>query len=342
RFGLFLPVNDVDDIRSYLLGRLEDLTDDFVVNDTEVNQEFTLGIARYPDDGQTLDTLVTSANRALVRAKNDISQTVALFKESDRETLIAKINAKERISRALDQERINVSYQPIKDTVDGSNLMHEALLRFETEEGEELSTDVLKEVVHEPEITRRLDQWVIRKAISDFSDRIGTESFPLLAVNMFPNTIIDHEMFSTIHDIIDEKEFPPEKLVIEIPETLLQSHREKATKNVRQAAEQYNYKFAIDDFGVGHGSFKSLSTLPLNYLKIDGSFVKDLSNNPVEQKFVEMTAGLSQQMDLDVIAEWVETQETADLLEELGIQLQQGYYYSDPVTIRELEESNES
>lgn len=336
RFAILLPVDDTEDVTAFLKERLGEFRCTFRYNGNKITQSFSLGISVFPEHGTTPEDVVTSANRALDRVKNDVGANVTLADPSDSDSLKEKLDARERILDALENDRVRVFYQPIKDARDGTNVMHEALLRYETESAKILSPESFKDVVDDSEITRRIDRWVLRNVLEDFADRVGTEAFPRIAVNMFPSTLVDESTFPELDELLSDYDFPPEKLVVEIPETLMLSHRDRATDNIRSAAREFEFQFALDDFGVGHGSFKSLNTLPISYLKIDGSFVQDLANNAVEQKFVEMTAGLARQMDLNVVAEWIETRKTADRLQELGVPFQQGYYYSDPSPIEEI------
>lgn len=336
RFGVLLPSDVADDVETFFRERLEPLERDFVYDEQSIHQDFSLGVAVYPEHGTTLEDLTTSVNRALNRGKSDVKTSITVFDESDRNSLEAKRNAHEQVLEALENDRINPYYQPVKNARNNTNVMHEALLRFENEAGQPLEVQSLKELLDDDSITRRIDRWMIERSIRDFSDRIGTDRFPRLAVNMFPSTIVDPESFPEIHELLLEYEFPIENFVVEIPETLMLSHREQATENIRRASEEFGFLFALDDFGVGHGSFKSLNSLPVDYLKIDGSFVKNLPENQIEQTFVEMAVGLSRKMDLQIIAEWIETRRTAELLKTLGVSYQQGYYHSDPAPIDEL------
>jgi diguanylate cyclase (GGDEF)-like protein len=338
RFGLFFPYDPTEDPGDLVANQLGSFERDFEIEDIEITQKFSVGIARFPENGEELENLVTSANRALERAKSRVNEKIAVFKESDLDMLEAEIDARDQILRALDDDRVEVFYQPIVDVPAEETIMHEALLRVDTEDGERLSVNDFKEVIHNGKITRQLDRLIFEKSLKEFSNKIQSNNDLKLAVNLFPPSVIDPGCFEDINKLVQEYGFPPEQLVIEIPETLMLSHRERATENVQRAAEDFSFRFALDDFGVGHGSFKSLKTLPLDYLKIDGTFVQDLSSSGVEQKFVEMTAGLSRKMDLKVIGEWIETEETAELLENLGVPYHQGYYYAHPAPAADWED----
>lgn len=338
RFGLFFSGLTAPELSDSLEDTFGDFSRDFVIDGVEITQAFSLGVAEFPEHADTLGNLVTSANRALERAKSRIDRKIAVFRESDRKRLEAEIDAREQVIRALDEDRIRVFYQPVVDTRSEDPFMYEALMRIEDENGQILGVEEFKEVIQKGKITRRLDRVMIKQAMEQFSDLTGDEDPPLLAVNLFPPSVIDPGCFRDIDRMLGDHDFPRDRFVVEIPETLMLSHRKRATNNIQQAAEKYDLRFALDDFGVGHGSFKSLNSLPLDFLKIDGTFVQDLSSSSVEQKFVEMTAGLSDHMDLSVIGEWIETDRTARLLEDLGVRYHQGYYYAHPAPVESWED----
>jgi diguanylate cyclase (GGDEF)-like protein len=329
RFGLFFSGWDSGELEDYLREEFTSFTRNFHVDGVEHTQEFSIGIAQFPDDAESLENLVTAANRALKRSKTMVNQKIAVFRRSDRVRLNAEIDAREQILKALDQDRVRVFYQPVVDARTEEAFMYEALLRVDTADGRTISVKNFKEATDDGKISRRLDRIVLDQALSEFPEFIDRDDV-LLAVNLFPPSVIDRGCFDDINSMLQDHSLDRERLIIEVPETLMLSHRERASENIQRAADEYDLQFALDDFGVGHGSFKSLNSLPIDFLKIDGTFIQDLPSSAVEQKFVEMTAGLSDQMDLTVIGEWIENDETAELLEDLGVAYQQGYYYSHP------------
>lgn len=329
RFGLFFSGWKSSELEEHLRETFGTFSRNFQVEGVEHTQEFSVGIAQYPNDADSLENLVTATNRALKRAKTMVNQKITTFQGSDQVRLNRELSARKKILKALDQDRIQVFYQPVVDARTEDPFLYEALLRVHTLDGQTMSIGKFKEATEDGKISRRLDRIVLDEALSEFPNLVDRNDV-LLAVNLFPPSVIDPGCFDDIDSLLDSHPLDRERLIIEVPETLMLSHRERATDNIRRAAEEYDLRFALDDFGVGHGSFKSLNSLPIDFLKIDGTFIQDLPSSGVEQKFVEMTAGLSEQMDLTVIGEWIETDETAELLENLGVNYHQGYYYSHP------------
>lgn len=340
RYGIFFPHSETTDPLTFLKENLEPTTREFVVDGVEITQKFSIGVASFPGHGENLENLVTSANRALKRAKNQVKEDIVIFQESDQDQLEAEINARDQILRAIDQDRLKMVYQPIIDVSTDETIMYEALMRIVDENGEQYGLNKFKKVIREGKISRRLDRLIIQRTLEEFHELVEQKNAPDLAVNLFPPSLIDPGCFDDIHDLLEEFDFSQDRLIVEIPETLMLSHREQATKNILEAHEKYNFRFALDDFGVGHGSFKSLNSLPLDFLKIDGSFIESITSNNLEQKFVEMTAGLSEQMQLEVIGEWIENDQIAELLEDIGVDYQQGYYHAHPAPVDEWIDSS--
>jgi diguanylate cyclase (GGDEF)-like protein len=337
RFGLFFSGWSSEDLKEELRDTFRPFARNFQVDGVEHTQEFSIGIAQYPDNADSLENLVTATNRALKRAKTKVNEKIATFRKSDRERLNRELNARQQILRALDQDRLEVFYQPIVDARTEEPSLYEALLRVNTDDGRTISIKQFKEATDDGKISRQLDRIVFDQALSEFSEIVDGGDV-MLAVNLFPPSVIDWGCFKDIDSLLEKHPLRRDRLIIEVPETLMLSHRDRASDNIQRAAEEYDIRFALDDFGVGHGSFKSLNSFPIDFLKIDGTFIQDLPASAVEQKFVEMTAGLADQMDLTVIGEWIENHETAELLQELGVHHHQGYYYSHPAPGHEWDE----
>ena len=338
-FGVFLDVSDKDDVRSYMEGLLEPYEHSLSTESGEITFEIHAGVAVYPRHGKTLETVFAAANRALSRAKTDKSQRrVVLYCPADREALEARMQSAEQVFEALAESRLEMHYQPIVDARTGAVLMQEALLRFNMADGDMKTMADYSDIVYEGRLTRQLDNWVIDRVLSETRKCLGSDYIPLVSINLCPTSVLEPEFFDKLNLKMEKRNFPRQKLVVEVTEQLIAAHSEVAVKHLVQAAKDHGYSFALDDFGVGHGSFQTLKNFPVDYLKIDGSFVLKLLENDVDQNFIQSISELCDELDIVVIAEWIEDEETAHKLRSLGVDYHQGYYYSWPKELSALAE----
>lgn len=341
RFGIFIETNDTDpeDLQDELYEMLEPLEHALQLEEEEIVFSVKIGAAVYPTHGKTLEDLLAAANRALSRGKMKMNNTgIYLYESRDSRKLAERMHSIDQVMQALEEDRLEVHYQPVIDYHDGSVLMNEALLRVKTPSGEMRTLDDYAEVAYENRLTTKIDYWVISRILEEVPPYLGTDEFPLVALNLFPTSVLQKDFFSQLDAKIKESDFPKENLVVEVTEKLLSSHSERAVDNLLQAVKEHGYTLALDDFGVGHGSFDILKQLPLDYLKIDGTFILELVQNEVDQNFVRTIAELCGDMEVEVIGEWIETEEVADKLAELDVFYQQGYYYCWPKPIEDLVE----
>lgn len=329
-FGLFITLDSDDSCQNYVIELLGDLKNTFEVEDVSITQQINVGIARYPDHGDSMESMITSANLALNRSKEINNSDIAIFQETDRKVIEKRVNAGEEILEALNNYRLRIYYQPVVDVEDNSIMMQEALLRILSPDGDLMTLGNFKEILNEGRITSRLDRWIVRRILDETIDYIGSDIMPMISMNLFPPSIVDRSFFGEIRTLIDDVDYPKDKVVIEISEELLLSHQKHAKQNIIEATKEEELNFALDDFGVGHGSFQTLKTLPLRFLKIDGTFIQHLPDNAMDQNFVGTIANLCNEIDLDVVGEWIEDEETSELLASMGVQFHQGYYYYDP------------
>ncbi|MFP4686947.1 MAG: EAL domain-containing protein [bacterium] len=336
-FGLFLEVESERDVKGYLEGMLEPYEHTMQSDGDEITFEIHAGVAIYPRHGDNLESVISAANRALNRGKVKVGRRrVYLYSPADSKSLTARMNSADQVFKALADSRLEMHYQPIVNAKTGEVCFQEALLRFDTGDGDMNTLGDYSEIVYEGRLTRQLDKWVVDRVLTQTCEHLGAEQLPLVSINLFPTSLLQSNFFTDLSVKMDSLNFPADRLVVEVTEQLLASHSEVAIQNLLDAAHDHGFSFALDDFGVGHGSFQTLKEFPVDYLKIDGSFILKLVENDVDQNFVRSIAELCSEMDITVIAEWIENEETAKKLCSLGVDLHQGYYYSWPKPFDEI------
>jgi PAS domain S-box-containing protein len=279
-----------------------------LARDGEERSYVTVTFALPDDDGRPVETctIVTDVTERRER-------------ESERRE---RLRWAERLTSALAEDRIRVVAQPVVDLATGACVSHELLSRL-VEDGEVLAPAAFLPAAERFGLVQELDVHIIRRALA-LPDGVAPQ------VNLSAVTMGDA---GARHEILEVLAAAPlrarERLVIEITETAAVEHQE-AAREFAAAITALGCRLALDDFGTGFGSFTYLRALPLSYLKIDRTFVRDLVTRPDDRRVVQSIIGIAQQFGLMTIAEGVEDAATLDLLRELGADHAQGFHLGRP------------
>ncbi|AYF74738.1 bifunctional diguanylate cyclase/phosphodiesterase [Nocardia yunnanensis] len=282
--------------------------------------------------GESGSLLVSRADVGLYRAKQAGRNRTVL--ESSRQLPLAV-----ELREAIDRGTLDVQYQPIVSLADGATraVGVEALLRWSSNAQPDVTTEGLIRVAEEYDLISDLDELVLRRACADAA-RLQ-ETFAQLDLTLNVNVsgleLAETEYADRVSGILTETGWPAEQLVLEVTESELAAESETAIANLHKLRER-GVRIAIDDFGTGYSSLSRLATLPSDILKVDQSFVAAIRSDSPAPPLLGVIAALSKSLDLQVIAEGVETEYQAAVLTELGFALAQGYHYSDSHPVSEL------
>ncbi|MET8429685.1 bifunctional diguanylate cyclase/phosphodiesterase [Nocardia sp. NPDC004860] len=282
--------------------------------------------------GESGSLLVSRADVGLYRAKQAGRNRTVL--ESSRQLPLAV-----ELREAIDRGTLDVQYQPIVSLTDGATraVGVEALLRWSSHAQPDVTTEGLIRVAEEYDLISDLDELVLRRACADAA-RLQ-ETFAQLDLTLNVNVsgleLAETEYADRVSGILAETGWPAEQLVLEVTESELAAESETAITNLHKLRE-FGVRIAIDDFGTGYSSLSRLATLPSDILKVDQSFVASIQSDSPAPPLLGVIAALSKSLDLQVIAEGVETEYQAAVLTELGFALAQGYHYSDSHPVSEL------
>lgn len=233
-----------------------------------------------------------------------------------------------RIRSALTQDRFLLYAQPIIEVATGKVVQRELLLRMREPDGEVVSPGYFISVAEEYGLTSEIDRWVIEHAIE-----IAAAGAPV-QLNLSAHSVGDPMIFRKIESCLKRTGADPGALVFEITETALIAD-EAAARSFAQELHGLGCKLALDDFGTGYGGFTYLKALPVDYLKIDIEFVRDLASNPASRHVVEAVVALARAFKLKTVGEGVEDAVTLELLGELGVDFAQGYHIARPAPLAE-------
>lgn len=290
------------------------------------------GIAVFPDDGRTVDELLHNAGLAIHDAKAAGGNRVCVYDQKihNQARPEARLAWKERISGALEEDRFLLYCQPIVDLKTGGVFEYEALLRMVGEDGQILEPTAFLDIAERFGLIDDIDRWVVHRAIGLLARHQHADRAFRLSVNLSGKAFGDAELLRLIRQELASARVDPALLTFEVTETAAIADLDRAQDFI-SSLKELGCRFALDDFGVGFSSFSQLKHLKVDYLKIDGSFVRDLPRDEVDQRLVKTMVDLAHALGHETIAEYVRDEETAQLLRTLGADYGQGYYFGRPV-----------
>ncbi|WP_442754986.1 putative bifunctional diguanylate cyclase/phosphodiesterase [Methylocystis sp. JAN1] len=277
-----------------------------------------------PREGREPRVLFQHAEEALDVArqgagKRFVAYTSSLAREDAR---LRALQVADSIVSALNERRVDLAFQPIVYAATGDVAFHEALLRVRLPDGIAVSPAALLPVAEKAGLVRLLDQRVMELVI----ERLVAEPELRVSVNCSMNTVLDPEWPDRLAAAISANPSIPDRLIVEITETCMIEDFE-TTKSLIAACKQLGVKVAMDDFGAGHTSFRSLRDLAFDIVKIDGAFVRNVATSADDRFFVRTLIDLARHLSLKVVAEWVEDEPTARILRDWGVEYFQGALY---------------
>ncbi|NOQ64547.1 MAG: EAL domain-containing protein [Methyloprofundus sp.] len=305
---------------------------DYKVNEQSYPVSFSIGIAIFPEHGKAQQELLANADMAMYHAKKTGRSRYHVYSPDVeyQAILTEQLRWKHIIQQAIEKSMFILFYQPILDIKNKKISHYECLLRLEQSDGTILMPGDFIHHAEDTGIIDQLDRVVLKLAISQHLafQKIGRDI--RLAINLSGYSMSNTEILPYIEELLQLPGVKPELLIFEITETSAVSNFLSA-KEIISKINTFGCHFALDDFGVGFSSFYYLRSLPVDYVKIDGAFVKQMDINEDDKIFVKVLTEISQAFGKKIIAEFVENSEILNLLDELGVDYAQGYYVSKPL-----------
>ncbi len=335
---LIAVVRDSRDQVEQLAGNiLRTLDGGFAIDDHRLFVSASIGIAYYPDSGRSVAELIQNADTALFKAKHAGRNQFAVFTREMFAQAQHRLNLSRDIRHALEDGDFRVVYQPIVD-VDSLELVGlETLLRWQHEKGYMVPPQEFIRVAEETGVIGRLGQFALDQALSDLARwQKLVDAPPWIAVNVSGAQAHEAGFAEQISVMLHQYRIDPELLHLEITEEVL---IENLLRNRRmlQKLDEIGMRIVVDDFGVGYSSLAYLKNFPISVVKIDRSFVRDLSTDPEDQAITRTICGLAQELGMRTVAEGVEHVEQLELLRSYRCSHAQGFLFSRPVERAEAE-----
>jgi diguanylate cyclase (GGDEF)-like protein len=282
------------------------------------------------------EAVLLAADQAMYQAKEEGRNRIMLFNAPGEAADVAQRaqTTSARIRDALTQNRLSLATQPIRSLADGGIERYELLLRMTGESGELLPAASFIEVAERSGMVQELDRWVVARALELMAERQRAGNPVSLHMNLSGASMTDLSVLEFIERRLDEGEADPARCTFEITQTARVEDYDTAAGFADRLTE-FGCEVAIDDYGAGFGPFAYLKKVPFDVIKIDGTFVRDMSHNDADQLVVKAIVEIARGLGKQTIAEFVEDEVTTNLLREYGVDMAQGFHLGRPVDAAE-------
>ncbi|NOQ42134.1 MAG: EAL domain-containing protein, partial [Desulfuromusa sp.] len=325
-----------EDVGRYVQKLLRELIQTIRISDQDLHVTASVGISIYPDNGEDADSLMQAADIAMYKAKAKGSNLHQFY------SMDMNINAREsllmesQLRDALKENELFLHYQPQFDLKTGCLVGFEALVRWKNPDLGVVSPADFIPLAEQTGLIVKIGEWVLYTACEQMK-KIQTQwQLPLrIAVNISPRQFLHPSLVQTVAEVLYRTKLKPSFLELEITESMVMGNVDQAIETMNEF-NKMGVQLAIDDFGTGYSSLEYLKKFPICRLKIDQSFVRELETSLSDQAIVKSIIALGQTMNLEIIAEGIETAEQFDLLKEEGCDQGQGYLMGKPLPVDEL------
>lgn len=314
------------------------LAQEYNVNGNKLFSTASIGVVVYPRDADTEEAIIQRADTAMYYAKSMGRNRYAVFKKAMEKAVVRKHVLEKELRKALSESRFILRYQP-QVTQEGDKFIGaEALLRWSHPTEGIISPAEFIPIAEENHLIIPIGEWVLKQVcyqIKHWLEKHGHS--PFITVNLSAVQIRNSDLVSYIKKLLEQTKIPPHLLELEVTETVL-LHEARVSVDVLNELKKLGVKLSIDDFGTGYSSLTYLKKLPLDKLKIDRTFVKDVPGDPDSETIIRTVIAMSLDMGLEVIAEGVETKEQLGYLVKERCNLFQGFYFDPPMSLEQMEE----
>jgi diguanylate cyclase (GGDEF)-like protein len=314
---------------------LDALSRPFMLEGREVFISSSIGIASFPKDGQDEATLLKNADSAMYHAKERGKGNYQFYAAEMNEMALERLSLINDLHRALERNEFVLHYQPQANINSGKITGVEALIRWQHPQKGEIPPMKFIPIAEETRLIVPIGQWILRTACAQAMEWHRQGHALMLAVNISALQVEERGLVGLVKSTLRETGMDPKYLELELTENIL-VERPDVIYNIFQQLRETGVRLAIDDFGTGYSSLSYLSKLPIDKLKIDRSFVRDLADSADDRSIVEAIISMAHSLRLKAIAEGVETPEQRNILRRLECDELQGFIFSRPLTPEEL------
>jgi diguanylate cyclase (GGDEF)-like protein/PAS domain S-box-containing protein len=307
------------------------------VGEQPIGVTASAGISFFPEQGASAEEILARADQALDRAKRQGRDQFVIFKpDGDWQARVdSRLSGEKLIREALARGRFVLHAQPILDLKTNEIVQYELLIRMLDDHNQLLPPASFLYTAERFGLVRSIDRWVVRQAIRLIAQQRAIGNYVRLSVNLSGKSLGDLELTALIEKELAESGVDPGQLTLEITETTLMSDAERS-KIFAIALKQIGCRLALDDFGVGFNGMNQLKHLPVDYLKIDGSFIRELPTNKVDQHLVRAMVEVARALRKRTVAEFVSSPEILKVVRDSGVDFAQGFFIGKPDAIENV------
>ncbi len=314
-------------------------TQKFNVDGRLLNSGASIGAVLIPDHGDTVDEILRRVDAALYQSKRAGRNTLSMFEMEQENQMQRRFELEEELRHSLEHQEFKLLYQPKVNVETGKIIGAEALVRWMHPTKGFISPAEFIPIAEESGLIIPLGQWILNEACQQtqkWRKLPAFKGFERMSVNVSSVQFNDENFQSVVKQALSDAGLPANMLDLEITESLLLANTESIITKMNEL-KGTSVSFSIDDFGTGYSSLEYLKRLPVDTIKIDQSFVRDMIVDPDDKAIVETIIAIAKSLRLTTVAEGVETAEHLDLLQQLNCDEYQGYYFSRPLPPEELE-----
>ena len=305
-----------------------------VEDENVIHVHCSIGVTMISAGEATHDDLIAQSDIACREAKARGRNRAEFYRVSKRETqqMAADVGWMRKLREAIDQDLFLLRFQPVVDIASGETSHHEVLLRLKMDDGQIVGPDMFLPAAVRFGLMAEIDAWMIEHAAEAQAKYAENDPGLRVAVNLSANAFENEDLAGFVALQLEKHGVSPDRIIFEITENLAVRHLTHVERQVA-SLRTMGCEVALDDFGKGYSSLGYIQQLSFDYIKIDGSFIRNLVKNPVDQKMVRLIAEIGREAGMKTVAEYVQSGPAFSLLAELGVDFAQGYYVGKPVAV---------
>ncbi|SJZ83336.1 putative bifunctional diguanylate cyclase/phosphodiesterase [Selenihalanaerobacter shriftii] len=307
------------------------------INEYEIIITPSIGISVYPEDGNNADELIRYADIAMYSNKKKKKVDYKFYDSNLNVILLQKAKIENRLRHAMENNELRLHYQPQINLNTGKIIGVEALIRWQNSELEHVSPGEFIPIVEESGLIKPIGKWVLQTACKQNKAWQDAGLPPInMSVNVYKNQLFNKGFLKTVNQVLEKIQLEPKYLELEITERNRKNIEELS--HMLKKLKEIGVNIALDDFGTGYSSLSILDDIPLNNLKIDRSFIQDISKDKNKTALVKNIINIGNDLNLNIIAEGIETVEQQIFLKQHNCNIGQGYLFAHPLSVKEVEE----
>lgn len=314
---------------------LQSVSQTFELKGQYFNVTTSIGVCQYPNHSNNLYGLLTALDNAIYKAKSQLGNTVILYQSGMSDIASERMLLSTHLLKAIEKNQLELYYQPKVNTATGRITGVEALLRWKHPSWGMVMPDKFISLAEQNGHIIPIGRWVFRQALTEPFIKTLVSEGASISINLSVRQFVDELLIDFLRGLLSDTKFPANSLILEITESTLQVAPQSIY--ILQQIKALGIKIAIDDFGTGYSSFGSLKQIQLDVLKIDKLFINDITVNKTDYHILKALIKLAEALNMTTTAEGVEEEQQLAIIKELGCNEYQGFYFSRPLPIKDLE-----